>query len=96
MLKNDTATIATEIPIYLKLKNNTITGHIDILQIRYKKLHILDFKPEKINKQEAITQLCLYAAALSKITNTPLKNFKCAWFDQNSYYEFYPCTIYKK
>ena len=94
MLKNDTATIATEIPIYLKLKNNTITGHIDFLQIRFHKLHILDFKPEKINKQEAITQLYLYAKALSKTTNIPLKHFCCAFFDNKDYYEF--CPIYYK
>lgn len=95
MLKNDTATIATEIPVYLKLKNNTITGHIDILQIRYNKLHILDFKPEKTDKQKAIIQLYHYASALSKLTKISLKNFKCAWFDQNSYYEFYPFHIKK-
>jgi len=94
MLKNDTATIAVEIPIYLKAEetklNQNLTGHIDILQIRYSKLHILDFKPENINKEEAIAQLQLYASALSKLTKIPLKNFKCAWFDQNTYYEFCP------
>ncbi|MBW2966460.1 hypothetical protein KY342_05135, partial [Candidatus Woesearchaeota archaeon] len=58
MLRNDTATIATEIPIYLT--NPNLTGHIDILQIRYHKIYILDFKPEKINKQKSITQLQLY------------------------------------
>lgn len=90
MLKNDTATIAAEIPVYIKKNHQTITGHIDILQIRYNKLHILDFKPEKTSKKEAITQLYHYASALSELTNTPIKNFKCAWFDQNRYYEFYP------
>ncbi len=90
MLKNDTATIAIEIPVYLNQGNSTITGHIDILQIRYNKLHILDFKPEKINKEQTITQLCLYAEALSRITNTELKKFKLAFFNNRNYYEFSP------
>lgn len=84
MLKNDTATIAVEIPIYL---TKNITGHIDILQVRYHKLHILDFKPI-INKQQATTQLYLYAKALSNITKIPLKKFKCAFFNDKNYYEF--------
>ena len=44
MLINDTATIATEIPIYLTKEESptkqNLTGHIDILQIRYHKLYI--------------------------------------------------------
>lgn len=88
MLINDTATIAVEIPVYLQ--TSQITGHIDILQMRYNKLHILDFKPEKTNNNEAISQLTLYAKALSNITKIPIKNFKCAFFNNKAYCEFCP------
>ncbi|MCK5282404.1 MAG: hypothetical protein KAK00_03265 [Nanoarchaeota archaeon] len=86
MLINDTATIATEIPVYLN-QPKPLTGHIDILQLRYHKLHILDYKPEPINKRQAITQLLLYREALSKRTSIPEYKFKLAFFNNKGYYE---------
>ena len=73
-----------------------ITGHIDILQIRNGLIHILDYKPEaeKINATE---QLTIYALALSRKLNLPLYYFKCAWFDENNYFEFFPLhAVYEK
>ena len=73
-----------------------ITGHIDILQIRNGLLHILDYKPES-NKQNPVEQLAMYALALSRKLNLPLYYFKCAWFDENNYYEFFPLhAVYQK
>ena len=65
-----------------------ITGHIDILQIRNGLIHILDYKPEA-EKINAIEQLTIYAMSLSRKLNLPLKDFKCAWFDESSYFEFH-------
>ena len=72
-----------------------ITGHIDILQIRNNLLHILDYKPnaDKINP---IEQLTIYALALSRKLNLPLYFFKCAWFNENNYYEFFPLHLVYK
>lgn len=105
MLINDTATIATELPIYLypdelsRSQNkslgldfkDTLTGHIDILQVRFNKIHVLDYKPEasKTDKRAA-EQVYLYALALSKRTNIPLENFVSAYFDERNYYQFKP------
>jgi ATP-dependent exoDNAse (exonuclease V) beta subunit len=86
MLINDTATIATEIPIYYK----NLTGHIDILKIRYHKIYILDYKPEPFNKDRAITQLLLYRKAFSNITKIPEYKFKLAFFNHKGYYENCP------
>src|SRR3989338_5177319 len=73
-----------------------ITGHIDMLQIRNNLLHILDYKPDA-NKQKPIEQLTIYALALSRKLNLPIYYFKCAWFDENNYYEFFPLhAVYKK
>jgi len=73
-----------------------ITGHIDILQIRNGKIHILDYKPEA-GKVDAVNQLTVYALALSRKMNLPLKDFKCAWFDEKNYFEFFPLhAVYKK
>ena len=90
MLINDTATIATEVPVYLKqneTKTKPLTGHIDILQIRYNKFHILDYKPEPIDKKQTINQLLLYQEALSRRTKIPKHKFKLAFFNDEGYYE---------
>ncbi len=105
MLINDSTTIATEIPVYLTKDDITyfisrgfqpglvnqktpITGHIDLLQIRNGLIHILDYKPES-NKISPINQLTIYALALASKTKLPLSQFKCAWFDENNYFEFH-------
>jgi hypothetical protein len=60
MLINDSATVAIEQLVYLHPKEltrtrkkflglgfqNTLTGHIYILQVRFNKIHILDYKPD--------------------------------------------------
>jgi transposase-like protein len=113
MLTNDSTTIAVEVPVYLtnedikyfqKRKFNLnlenyqtpITGHIDILQIRNGLIHILDYKPEA-EKINAVEQLTIYALALASRTKLALRDFKCAWFDENNYYEFFPLHgVYEK
>ena len=105
MLTNDSVTIAVEVPVYLNkediqhlkkygfdidLKSDGITGHIDFLQIRHGYIHILDYKPEARKEKHAHIQLTIYALALSRRAVLPLKCFKCAWFDEHDYYEFYP------
>jgi|SRR3989338_3010550 len=102
MLINDSTTIATEIPVYftnddigyfkernfsINLENyrTPIIGHIDLLQIRNGFISILDYKPDA-NKTEAVQQLTLYALALASRTKLALRDFKCAWFDENNYY----------
>jgi len=72
-----------------------ITGHIDFLQIRNGMIHILDYKP-KAEKEKPIEQLTLYAMALSRLTGLRLFEFKCAWFDEKDYFEFYPLHVLHK
>ena len=105
MLVNDTATVAVEIPVYLTgpdiayyrncgfkldFENDLITGHIDFLQVRDGYLQILDYKPEARKEKHAHVQLTIYALALARRANLPLKYFKCAWFDEKDYFEFFP------
>jgi len=87
-----------EVPFELKdlVKiGKPLTGHIDILQVRYGLIHVLDFKPDahKEKRSKVISQLFCYALALSVRTGVWLRNFKCAWFDENNYYEFSPGDI---
>ena len=113
MIINDSTTIACEVPVYLtnddikyfqkrnfnlNLENyqTPITGHIDILQIRNGLIHILDYKPEA-EKVNPIEQLTIYALALASRTKLDLASLKCAFFDENNYFEFFPLhAVYKK
>lgn len=125
MLANDTVTVATEVPVYLKREDlahmqtqlgfevykksrkrelekmaeaelpKLITGHIDVLQVRNGQIHILDYKP-KAAKEKPIEQLTIYAMALSRLTGLRMFEFKCAWFDEKDYFEFYPLHVVHK
>jgi len=79
------------VPIELK-QDEIITGHIDILQIRNGMVHILDYKPSA-RKVRPVEQLTLYALALSRLTTLRLYHFKCAWFDEEDYFEFSPLLV---
>ena len=83
--------------IPLKL-DKVLTGHIDILQLRNGAVHILDYKPQDKDKRriKPVTQLTLYALMLSRLTGLRLYDFKCAWFDENAYYEFFPLHVVYK
>ena len=83
-----------DIPINLK-DGEHITGHIDLIQIRNGSIYILDYKPSA-KKQKPIEQLTIYALALARLTGLRLYHFKCAWFDSENYYEFFPLHIVYK
>ena len=72
-----------------------LTGHIDLLQLRNGLVHILDYKP-KAAKEKPYAQLLIYALALSRLTGLRLMDFKCAWFDENDYFEFFPLHLIHK
>ena len=72
-----------------------LTGHVDLIQVRNGQIHLLDYKP-KAKKEKPIEQLTWYALALSRLTGLRLYEFKCAWFDETDYFEFYPLHVVKK
>jgi len=105
MLVNDSVTIAAEVPVFLtkddigyyrsrdfdlEFDSAVITGHIDFLQIRNGHIHILDYKPEARKETHAHVQLTIYALALARRASLPLRLFKCGWFDEKDYFEFFP------
>lgn len=108
MLINDNDTLAIEIPVYLRPQELTkheqstnglnitapLSGHIDILQVRWNKIHILDYKSDSKRSDKAATeQISLYALALSKRTKIPLDKFICAYFDTKNYFQIQPLNI---
>ncbi len=112
MLANDAVTIAAEIPVFLTGRDvqyftekgfeigldlkMPLVGHIDLLQVRNGLIHILDYKPDAAMEKSALCQLTLYALALASRTRLALMHFKCAWFDETDYLEFFPLHCVKK
>jgi hypothetical protein len=111
MLANDSCTIACEVPVYLTSEEiayylskgfflplpelpKPITGHIDIVQLRNGLIHLLDYKP-KAREIEAVNQLVIYALAFASRARLPVKAFKCAWFDEKDFFEFFPLQAVK-
>jgi len=107
-LANDSTTVAIEVPVYIKPEeltkieqkeygltlNEPLSGHIDILQQRFTKIHILDYKPDaKRNDKATIDQLFLYSLALSKRISIPLRKIVAAFFDENNYFQIQPSEI---
>ncbi len=92
-LVNDSATVAVELPVYLTKSESgfqrPLTGHIDLIQVRSKRIHIMDYKPDK--NGNVVNQLLLYAKCLKK--RTGLSNITCAYFDENGYYQFTPSIV---
>ena len=83
-----------EIPITLQ-DEEYITGHIDLIQVRNGSIYILDYKPSA-KKAKPVEQLTIYALALARLTGLRLYHFKCAWFDSENYYEFFPLHVVYK
>ena len=94
--------MAIEVPVYIKPDEITtqdrkefgltldepLSGHIDILQQRFSKIHILDYKPDaKKSDKTSAEQLFLYALAINKRTGIPLRKITCAYFDENNYFQ---------
>jgi transposase-like protein len=87
-LVNDSATVAVEVPVYLTEKESgfkkPLAGHIDLIQVRSNRIHIMDYKPDESGN--VVNQLQLYAKCLKK--RTGLSNISCAYFDENGYFQF--------
>ena len=72
--------------------DQTITGHIDFLQVRNGAVHILDYKPDA-RTNRPFAQLTIYALALTRLAGLRLFDIKCAWFNEDQYCEFFPRTV---
>jgi hypothetical protein len=125
MIANDSVTVATEVPVYIRKEDiehmerelgfiiaeegkialkgskaavampKVLTGHVDLVQVRNGCVHLLDYKPNAA-KERPIEQLTWYALALSRLTGLRLFEFKCGWFDEKEYFEFFPLHVVRK
>lgn len=97
LLSCDRDTVAVEVPVWYwdKLKDVGVCGHIDVVQVRYGKVWIMDYKPaaEKEQYEKVVSQLYNYALALSFRTGVTLRDIMCAWFDSAKTYSFKPAEV---
>lgn len=105
LLLCDSSTVATEVPILLERADFNplaeagvavepeLSGasalFMDAIQIRGGLIHLMLYAPPPVER-EPIEELTLAAVALSRATGLPLYDFKCAWFNESHYREFFP------
>ncbi len=92
-LNGDRNTIATEIPVYFRHSEYGLTaGHIDLLQVSGGEVQILDYKPNAAREKpsKVVSQLSLYAEALSRRAKLPVEKIRCGYFDEQNAYFFRP------
>lgn len=92
MLHCDRDTVAVEVPVWYwdKSQNVNVCGHIDVLQVKFGKVWILDYKPnaEQEDVDKVVSQLFSYALGLSFRAGIRLRDIRCGWFDENKVYAF--------
>lgn len=93
-LINDSTTVCSELPVFINPKeidsikiDSPLTGHIDLVQIRYKNLYILDYKPNLRHPEQYISQLQLYKKAIHARTAIPEESIIPCIFNEYRYYE---------
>jgi len=65
-----------------------MTGHIDILQARFGKVYILDYKPNLNHPENYSTQLHMYREALSKRMNIQREKISQIAFNEHEALEY--------
>jgi hypothetical protein len=87
ILIKDGDSVAIEIPVWKTLKNSTITGHIDLIQIQEDAVKVIDYKPEG-NFLYSIPQVATYGLLIKNIFK--FKNLKCVTFNKDEVWEYNP------
>jgi hypothetical protein len=87
ILIRDKNSLAIETPIWRKVKNDYITGHIDLIQIENNIIKVIDYKPEG-NFMLSLPQVATYGLILESVFN--LHKIKCISFNRKEAWEFDP------
>lgn len=87
ILIRDKNSLAIEIPIWRKIKNDYITGHIDLIQIENSTIKVIDYKPEG-NFMLSLPQVAAYGLILESLFN--LHKIECISFNRKEAWEFDP------
>lgn len=94
-IRNDSKTVCSELPVLIKPEETDLlqietplTGHIDIIQERFGKIYIMDYKTNLNHPENHASQLHLYREALHRRTSIPKDKIVPVVFNEHDYYEF--------
>ncbi len=87
ILIKDKDSIAIEVPIWSKIDNKVITGHIDLIQIENDIVKVIDYKPEG-NFLLSLPQVAMYGFLVK--SKLDIKKIKCISFNKQSSWEYEP------
>lgn len=87
ILIKDKNSVAIEIPIWKKINNDHITGHIDLIQIENGIVKVIDYKPEG-NFLFSLPQVATYGLFIKSMFN--LHKIKCISFNRKEAWEYDP------
>ncbi|MFX0076187.1 MAG: hypothetical protein ACFE96_12145 [Candidatus Hermodarchaeota archaeon] len=87
ILIRDKNSVAIEIPIWRKIKNDYVTGHIDLIQIDDNIIKVIDYKPEG-NFMLSLPQVATYGLFIESMFN--LSKVKCISFNKRGAWEYDP------
>ena len=87
ILIRDENSVAIEIPIWKKIRNDYITGHIDLIQIENGIVKVIDYKPEG-HFLVSLPQVATYGLFIKSMFN--LHEVKCISFNRKEAWEYNP------
>ena len=93
ILIKDKHAIAIEIPIWRRIQNNYITGHIDLIQAREDSIKIIDYKPEG-HFLYSLPQVASYGLIFKSIFS--FNKITCVSFNKKEAWEYKPEILLKE
>ncbi|MBY8982530.1 MAG: hypothetical protein KGD57_06260 [Candidatus Lokiarchaeota archaeon] len=92
ILIKDDDSIAIEVPIWRKIGNDYITGHIDLIQANESSIRIIDYKPEG-HFLHTLPQVASYGLIFKSIF--AFNNITCVSFNKKEAWEYQPEILIK-
>ena len=90
ILIKDKNSVAIEVPIWKKVNNSYITGHIDLIQIEDNIVKVIDYKPEG-NFMNSLPQVATYGLLIK--SKFELQQIKCLSFNKTEAWEYDPVIL---
>ncbi|KKL61501.1 hypothetical protein LCGC14_2194690, partial [marine sediment metagenome] len=96
-LKDNSYSLAIELPVYFEYKGQMITGHVDLLLIKDGVLYVADYKPDQspeigpnyyLSFLNSVPQLAAYAMVLRDILG--IDEVRCITFNKDRAWVFDP------
>ena len=96
ILTEDESSVAIEVPVWKYIqKTKFLVGHIDLIQLKYDVVKVVDYKPE-VSFFSSLPQVCIYGLMLRDFLQIPYNKIVCVSFDKNGAWEYNPSILLTK